>query len=134
MSKTPKAKFKLGETPEFFPEVTAAFKSASGNDAEIKAVFIYRDREQFGEFVGKHFKTDAAEFPRTEDGGIDFAAMARKSTSSDAAYLKEAVKSWDLDDELTLDALKELAKKHPAAVVALKAAYAAACNEGRLGN
>lgn len=134
MAKTPKVKFKLGDRPETFPLIKVPFKTNRGQDAEIEVVFHYRTREEFGEFIGKHFQMGASEFPRTEDGQIDYQALAKQSTGNDAGYLKAAIKSWDMEDDLSDEVLQKLANLHPAAVVALKAAYGAACNEGRLGN
>lgn len=134
MSKTTKAKVKLGERPQSFKPIAVEFKTPAGAVAEIEAVFKYRTRKEFGAFVSENFATDGGDFPRTDDGQIDFKAMAEKSTGNDAAYLKGALLSWDLDDDLTLKTLEQLADEQPAAIVALKGAYAAACNEGRLGN
>lgn len=134
MAKTPKAKFKLGDRPENFPKITVPFKTNRGLDTEIEAVFKYRTREEFGAFIGQHFNMDAGEFPRTEDGKIDYEALAKQSTGNDAAYLKDVISSWDLEDDLSLKTLQQMASEQPAAILALKSAYAAACNEGRLGN
>ena len=134
MSKTPKVKVKLGDRPETFPPIKVPFKTNRGQDAEIEAVFKYRTREEFGAFIGQHFGLTGDEFPRTEDGQIDYEALAKKATGNEAAYLKEALDSWDLEDDLALKTLQQLASEQPAAIVALKAAYGAACNEGRLGN
>ncbi|RZJ12075.1 MAG: hypothetical protein EOP39_04620 [Rubrivivax sp.] len=134
MAKTPKAKFKLGDRPEAFPIIKVAFKTNRGQDAEIEAVFEYRTREEFGAFVAEQFSSDGTELPRTTDGQIDFEAMAKRSTSNDATYLKGALKSWDLEDDLSVKSLQQLCNEQPAAMVALKQAYANACNEGRLGN
>lgn len=136
MSKTiPKPKIKLGKKPETFPAITVEFVANDGTQSDIKATFRYRTRKEFGAFVSEHFAPGAdAEFPRTEDGGIDFEALAEKGTGNDAAYLAGCLTSWDLEDELTAKSLQQLSDEQPAAVAALKAAYAAACNEGRLGN
>lgn len=134
MAKTPKAKFKLGDRPESFPKITVSFKTNRGQEAEIEVVYRYRTREEFGAFVGEHFASGGTDFPRNEDGQIDYEAIARQSTGNDAAYLKGAIQSWDLEDELGLKSLQQLANEQPAAIVALKTAYASACNEGRLGN
>lgn len=134
MAKTPKVKFKLGDRPETFPEITVDFKTNRGLETDIKAVFKYRTREEFGAFIGQHFNVLAGDFPRKEDGQIDYEALAKQSTGNDAAYLKDVIQSWDLEDEVSLKTLQQMASEQPAAIVALKAAYGAACNEGRLGN
>ena len=89
---------------------------------------------QFGALIGTHYAVKAGEFPRKEDGQIDYEALARDSIGNDAAHLKDAIESWDLEDELGIKALQQLSNEQPAAMIALKAAYAAACGEGRLGN
>lgn len=136
MAKTaPKAKIKLGDRPDTFPPIKVAFKTNRGQDAEIEAIYEYRTRKEFGAFVSEHFAPGADDdFPRTEDGRLDFEALAAKGTGNDAAYLAGCLRGWDLEDDLDAKSLEQLANEQPAAIVALKAAYAAACNEGRLGN
>lgn len=134
MAKTPKVKFKLGDRPQNFPSIDVEFKTNRGRVEAIAAVFKYRTREEYGEFLAEHLNTDQADFPRTESNQIDFAALAKQTTGHDADLLLDAIASWDLDDKLTIETLRQMASEQPAAVVALKGAYAAACNEGRLGN
>lgn len=135
MTKTQaKVKVKLGDRPESFPPITVDFISNKGLPSDIVAVFKYRTRKEFGAFVSESFSVDSKEFPIKEDGGIDFEELASKNTSNDAAYLKGAMVSWDFDDELSLKSLGQLADEQPAAIVALKQAYAEACNSGNLGN
>lgn len=134
MSTKTKVKVKLGERPESFPAITVDFTAATGQPSDIKAVFKYHTRKEFGALLTETFANSAGEFPRKEDGSLDYEALASKGTGNDAAYLKRVMQGWDLDDELSLKALDQLANEQPAAIVALKQAFAAACNEGRLGN
>lgn len=129
-----KVKIKLGKRPEKFAPINCAFKTPEGDDAEIKAVFKYRTRKEYAALQSDYFAADTVALPRKEDGRIDFEALAGIAASNDAALLKAALVSWDLEDELSVASLEQMANDYPAGVVALKAAYAAACNEGRLGN
>lgn len=129
-----KVKIKLGKRPEKFAPINCAFKTPEGDDAEIKAVFKYRTRKEYAALQSEYFAADTVTLPKKADGRIDFEALSDIATANDATLLKSALVSWDLDDELSVAALEQLANDFPGAVVALKAAYAAACNEGRLGN
>jgi len=131
---TKKVKVKLGDCPASFPAIKCPFKTNKGLDSDISAVFKYRTRKEYGAFIGEMMGQDVTEFPRTEDGQIDFASLAATATGKDAEYLLNALDSWDMEDPLTAKVLEQLANEQPAAVVSLKQAYAAACNEGRLGN
>ena len=134
MAKTTKAKFKLGDRPESFPPIKVQFKTNRGADAEIEVVFKYRTREEFGANVGEHFYGRTEDFPRTDDGQIDYRALTNKTTGNEATYMASMLEKWDLEDELSVENFTQLANEQPGAIGAIKAAYAAACSEGRLGN
>lgn len=129
-----KVKIKLGKRPEKFAPINCAFKTPEGDDAEIKAVFKYRTRKEYAALQSEYFAADTVTLPKKADGRIDFEALSDIATANDATLLKSALVSWDLEDELSVATLEQLANDFPGAAVALKAAYAAACNEGRLGN
>lgn len=134
MTEQTKSKIILGARPETFAPTPIKFKLPSGADAAMTVTFRYRTRTEFGAFVAEAYGRDASDLPTTDSGRLDYEAMARQATMDEAAYVLGIVAGWDLDTELTRESAAQLADEVPAAVEALKRAYSAACNEGRLGN
>jgi len=122
------AKITLGNTPKTFAPVVVTFPMPDGTEGTIEAVFKYRSRKQFGEFLRDTFKVDE------KPGELDLAAIMAASVDQNGAYLADVLDAWNLDEKLTPDATAQLADELPAAAKALMQAYSAAVTEGRLGN
>lgn len=125
------AKVKLGSTPETFKK-DVSFPMLDGSTGSIECEFIYRTRTQFGTFIDGLF-ADAGEAPPA-DGAFSMEKLMSKTRDKNADYLAKVLKGWNLDEELTPAALKQLSDELPAAVAAIMEAYRAAVVEGRLGN
>lgn len=121
-------KITLGKPPKTFAPVTVRFPLPTGTEGAIEAVFKYRSRKQFGEFLRDTFKVDEPA------GQMDLAAVMAASVDKNGAYLADVLDSWNLDEKLTAESAAQLADELPAAAKALMEAYSVAVTEGRLGN
>lgn len=121
-------KITLGKPPKTFAPVTVRFPMPDGTEGAIEAVFKYRSRKDFGEFLRDTFKVD------DQPGQLDLAGVMAASVEKNGAYLADVLDGWNLDEKLTPESATQLANELPAAAKALMEAYSAAVNEGRLGN
>lgn len=122
------SKITLGKQPKTFAPVAVTFPMPDGTEGSIEAVFKYRSRKQFGEFLRDTFKVDE------QPGQLDLAAVMAASVEKNGAYLADVLDGWNLDEKLTPETTAQLADELPAAAKALMEAYSAAVTEGRLGN
>lgn len=134
MSTPVKAKIVLGKRPEKFAPVEVTFKMPDGTLGVINVSFVYRTRPEYAQLIAETYNRTATDLPKTEDGKIDYEAIAREACGDEALFLGKIIAGWDIDIPPERQELQQLAEEFPAAVVALKTAYGAACNEGRLGN
>ena len=125
-------KIKLGKRPETFKPFPVTFTMPDGESGSILATFRYRTRTEFGDLLNQMFANAGQEPPA--DGAPDFKTLFGKAGEKNAQHLHAALAAWDLDEELTVENLKQFVDEQPAAAAALMAAYSAAANEGRLGN
>lgn len=128
------AKIKLGATPETFKQFPVKFQMPDGTDGEISATFRYRTQKEYGQLLNESRTKDGQPLPTTADGAIDFETLYSNGMRDNAEFLLKALHAWDLDEPLNAENLQAVANKYPAAIVALSAAYGAACREGKLGN
>jgi len=122
------SKITLGKPPKTFAPVTVSFRLPDGTEGVIEAVFKYRSRKAFGEFLRDIFKVE------DQLGQMDLAAVMAASVDKNGAYLADVLDSWSLDEKLTPESAAQLADELPAAATALMEAYSRAVTEGRLGN
>lgn len=127
------ATVKLGARPETFKPFPVKFTMPDGSEGAITATFKYRTRAEFATLLNATNKSNP-ELPKQADGSLDFEALHADTIKRNAQHMFEALKSWDLEEELTLDNLIVMGTGLPAAMQALANAYQAACVEGRLGN
>lgn len=121
-------KITLGKPPKTFAPVTVRFPMPNGTEGAIEAVFKYRSRKQFGEFLRDTFKVDEPA------GQTDLASVIAASVDKNGAYLADVLESWNIDEKLTAESAAQLADELPAAAKALMEAYSAAVTDCRLGN
>lgn len=121
-------KITLGKPPKTFAPVTVRFPMPDGTEGAIEAVFKYRSRKAFGEFLRDTFKVEE------QPGQLDLAGVMAASVDKNGAYLADVLDGWNLDEKLTPESAAQLADELPAAAKALMEAYSAAVTEGRLGN
>lgn len=126
------SKITLGKTPKTFKPFPVKFPMPDGSEGTILATFKYRTRTEFGAFLNQVFG-DAGEQPPA-DGKPNFEDLFEKTKDKNAEHLLLALDAWDVDADLTLKSLQDLANEIPAASVELMRAYNLACTEGRLGN
>lgn len=127
------AKLILGKTPANFKPINVKFTAPDGEDDQIKVTFKYKTRSQFAEFLNKLFAS-SKEAPKEEATELDFLELYKKSGDKTVEQLSEIIVAWDFEEDPTPGALRQLHDQAPAAVAAITAAFASACNEGRLGN
>lgn len=123
---------KLGARPKSFVRVVT-FPMPEGSTGRITCTYRYRTRKQFGEFVDSLMATAPVARPDFTDPTVN-TKLQQAVISSNAGYLINALDGWDLDEELNVSNLEQLADEHPGAVMAIMEDYRAACCEGRLGN
>lgn len=128
------AKVKLGAKPEVFKPFPVKFEMPDGTEGEIAATFRYRTQKEYGQMLNESRTKDGQPLPTTADGAIDFEVLYSNGMQGNADFLLKALQKWDLDEALNSENLLQLANEIPAAVVALSAAYGAACRDGKLGN
>jgi hypothetical protein len=130
------ATIKLGQRPKTFKPITVKFEMPTGEEGVIKATYKYRTRSEFGELLNAMFKEAGKEPPKQGDEAkpLDFKELFTESGAKNAKHLLEALDAWDVEADLSLASLTELADSLPAGCAALMAAYSNACQEGRLGN
>lgn len=126
------ASIKLGTRPKSFTRVVS-FPLPEGGEGRITASYRYRTRTQFGEFVDALMVKSKVTAPDYADPAAN-TKLQQSVIASNAGYLINALDGWDLDEELSVANLEQLADEHPGAVMALMESYRAACCEGRLGN
>lgn len=129
------AKIKLGSRPASFSRAVS-FPLPEGGEGNIQCLFKYRTKLQFGEFVDNFVergrqKVAATQTVDSEPSNHGFQASL---IEANAEYLLEILDGWDLEEDLSLATLKQLADEVPGAVGAIIDAYRAASLEGRLGN
>lgn len=125
------AKIKLGARPQSFT-LPVSFSMLDGTEGSIECVFKYRTRTEFGTFIDTIF-ADANEVPPA-DLKFSMEAVMQKTRNKNADYLLQVLEGWNLDEELSRDALQQLADELPAAVTAVMECYRAAVVEGRVKN
>lgn len=134
------AKLVLGKRPKDFKR-TINIQMLDGTTGSVECTFKYRTRKEFGEFIDA--KTAAAlEAVKAEteagkpDEGKAFSLKdhLEQSSETSAAYILDIVTGWNLDVELSLQSLQDLANEFPGAPGAIIEMYRAAIVDGRLGN
>lgn len=125
-------KIVLGKTPKTFKPFGVKFTLPDGTEDQILTTFKYKTRSQFAQFLNSLFAT--AEVVQPEPDKLDFEDLYKKGSDKTVSQLVEIIDSWDFTEPVTAATLAQLHDQVPAAAAALTSAYAAACNEGRLGN
>lgn len=125
-------KVKLGARPKAFKPVTIKFEMPDGTKAAIEALYKYRTRSEFGELMNQLFADAGVERPADEK--LDFKKIFESGSDKNADHILASLESWNLDEALNRDNLRQLNDEMPAACVALMDGYRMACVEGRLGN
>lgn len=127
------AKIKLGNRPKSFTR-TVTFPMLDGTEGSIECVFKYRTRTEFGAFIDEIAEKAGAKPKAQEAEKFSLAALMEKTRDTNADYLLQVLDGWNLDVELSRDALAQLADECPAAATAIMETYRVAITEGRLGN
>lgn len=122
------SKIKLGQRPEYIKR-NVSFNLPDGTPATIQCLFKYRTRKEFGKFLAEVLKpAEIGEDKPTID------AVISQSVEQNGRYLADILVGWDLDEDLTAEALEQFADELPAGARAIMDAYGSAISEGRLGN
>ena len=132
------AKIVLGKRPANFKK-TVTIPMLDGTKGTIECVFKYRTKKEFGAMVDELFSqgkaADQEEAPAGEDAPkFSVAEALAKAVDANAKYLLQLLEDWNLDVDLSEEALEQLSDELPGAAAAIMETYRAACTEGRLGN
>lgn len=131
------AKIVLGKRPANFKK-TVTIPMLDGSKGTVECVFRYRTKKEFGELVDgliNQGKTDQEETQAGDDAPkFSVAEALAKAVDANAKYLLQLLEGWNLDVELSEEALEQLSDELPGAAAAIMETYRVACTEGRLGN
>jgi len=136
------AKISLGKRPANFHH-RIKVTLLDGSTGEIRMLFKYRTRKQFGEFLDELFQEAKLQPESLEPVDME-AAMAlalAKVVDQNAAFIMKVAEGWDLSDpdtgeptEFSQAKVEQLCDELPGVAMAIIGAYRAAVSEGRLGN
>jgi hypothetical protein len=127
------ATIKLGQRPKTFKPIVVTFPMPEGGDGTIEITYQYRTRSEFGELIDALYK-EAGQTPRAEGEEFSMKDLMEKTRDKNADYLHKCIAAWNLDVDLSLESLRQLADELPAAASAIMDKYRSAALEGRLGN
>lgn len=126
------AKIKLGSRPKSFTRVVK-FPMLEGGEGSIECVYKYRSRSEFGLFIDALVESAGAK-PKDDGEKFSMADLMERTAGQNAKYIMDVLDGWNLDEDLTLANVQQLADELPGAATAIMEAYRSACVEGRLGN
>ena len=135
------AKITLGKRPKNFKK-TISVQMLDGTTGTVECVFKYRTKKEYGEFVdgiteAARASEKAKESTKAEDPEVKPFSLAdylEKSVDAGADYILQILEGWNLDMELSKEAVEDLANEFPGAASAIIETYRTAVTEGRLGN
>ena len=126
------SKIKLGNRPKSFKRIVT-FPVIEGGEGAIECAFQYRTRTEFGEFIDRRGEASGGK-AKADDEKFSMADLLERTGAQNAQYIMEVLDSWNLDVDLSLQSVQQLADEMPAAATAIMETYRAAIVEGRLGN
>lgn len=126
-------KIKLGQRPKSFKKVIT-FQMLDGTTGSIEVEYKYRTRTEYGQLVDEIAEASGQKIVQADDGKFSMTALMKNGSVSNAEYVMRVVDGWNLDEELNLKNVQQLADELPAAVIAMLDSYRNAITEGRLGN
>lgn len=126
------AKIVLGKRPKSFKRVVK-FPLLEGGEGAIECVFKYRTRKEFGEFIDGMVEA-AGTKAKPEDEKFSMAELMERTAGQNAQYIMDVLEGWNLDEELSLHSVQQLADEYPAAATTIMETYRTAVVDGRLGN
>lgn len=129
------SKIKLGSRPKSFKRIVK-FPMLEGGEGAIECTYKYRTRSEFGLFIDKMMADAEAAGAKREASAEKFSMtdLMERTAGQNAAYIMDVLDGWNLDEELNLVNVQQLADELPAAALAIMENYRAAITEGRLGN
>lgn len=132
------AKIRLGEHPKTFSPILVKFDMPDGTAGTIEATFNYKSRSEYAALIAEQSKPDAplaegAEAPPADERPF-IVRHAETLVSMSSTLLLGALASWNLDEEVSEESLRQLSDQLPAAAQALIEAFASACLQGRVKN
>ena len=135
------AKITLGKKPKNFKK-TISVQMLDGTTGTVECVFKYRTKKEYGEFIdgiteAARASEKAKETTKAEEAEVKPFSLAEyhaNSVNAAADYILQILEGWNLDVELSKDALEDLGNEFPGASAAIIETYRTAVTEGRLGN
>lgn len=130
------AKITLGSRPKNF-EVSVTVPLHEGLEGTIRALYRYRTRTEFGQFVDDMTRATGVAPPASataEDVAFSLRQSLEAARDKNAEYLLQVMDGWDLEPEFNLANVRQMCDELPGVALALIERYRAATLEGRLGN
>lgn len=126
------SKIKLGTRPKSFKRIVK-FPLLEGGEGAIECTFKYRTRKEFGEFIDRMVEASGSK-AKADDEKFSMVALMEKTAGQNAEYMMDVLDAWNLDEDLSVANVQQLANEIPAAATAIMETYRTAIVEGRLGN
>ena len=121
------AKFKVGERPATITK-NVTWKALDGSNASLGVTLNLYSRSEYARIA-----QEAGFGDKLEDGASVSDIISAVDDRLVQVLLK-AIKSWDLEDDVSEKNLRRLADEYPAGAQAIWDAFRVACAEGKLGN
>lgn len=128
------AKVKLGSRPKSFKHtITTPLPDGSMGDIEVS--YVYRTRTEYGALLDELSAARGAAVAAPQNGRrVPQLKMQTEARDSDVSFILKIIDGWNLDEELSRDAVERLWDELPGVAAQILADYSAAIFEGRLGN
>jgi hypothetical protein len=126
-------KIKLGARPKNYKRVVK-FPLLEGGEGAVECVFKYRTKTEFGQFIDAIVAGAKVKPALDEDGRVSMADLMEKTSGANADYLLQVLDGWNLDEELSVQTLQQLANEFPGAGAAIREHSRAADTAARPGN
>jgi hypothetical protein len=124
------AKIKLGNRPKSFKHAITT-QLPDGSQGSIEVSYIYRTRTEFGALLDELRGAETAPAKGRSAPSLKVQTEAR---DSDVRFIMSIIDGWNLDVELSREAVEQLWDELPGVAAQILGDYSAAIFEGRLGN
>lgn len=140
------AKIKLGNCPKTFKPIPIEAELPDGEMGKMTVTYKYFTKTDSGKLVDEmvaaakanetHSDDDASQENGYQSAPAVFSMedIMSKTRDHNAGYMLRVIDSWDLDEPVTLEKLKQLDNECPAVSVAIMSAFRTAAQTGKLGN
>ncbi len=129
------ATVKLGTRPKTFQQLVS-IPLHEGGEGTIKAVYRYRTRTEYGRFIDELMEAAQVKLAGESQAEVKYSLelALTKTVAKNADYLMQIMDGWNLEQDFTLENVRQLCDELTGAAAALIHRYGQVIEEGRLGN